>query len=231
MGGYRLADPTPAIESASVVLVGSFNPAILQPRWLADQNLIRLEEATQAEDTKDGFVISPELTVVRLSWLEIQVAADRFVATTTDSSQFRTLREFVTGLFELLEHTPVTAMGLNRHLHIELPATTTWQAIEGAFAPRTSLRSVFQGKEETDIPFLMTLAVRGWRAGSSAEHLNVKIEPSKRIQEGLYLETNEHYTFAKNARASAAMDILREDWDSAQGYALPLAARIIEACK
>src|SRR5438067_10758454 len=40
---------SPETENASIVMVGSFNPAIFQPLWLGTQDLIRRKEAEDAK--------------------------------------------------------------------------------------------------------------------------------------------------------------------------------------
>ncbi len=49
---------SPEISGASIVMVGSFNPAIFQPRWLGSQGIIRPEEAENAKISLIGPTIS-----------------------------------------------------------------------------------------------------------------------------------------------------------------------------
>ena len=104
-------------ESASIVLVGSFNPAILHPQWFAKHGLIPEGEAEAAQVA----VVSPSLTVVQFTWFTLQVTDKWFTATTTDPSQYRALEECVSGTFALLEFTPIVAMGLNSERGTSMP--------------------------------------------------------------------------------------------------------------
>ena len=222
-----MVDIAPTRETATVVLVGHFNPAILQPRWLANQSLIRPEEAAQAEGDS-SLVVSMDLTALRLSWLDLQVLHDRFTATSRDPSHFETLKDCVVGVFELLEFTPVTAMGLNCSLHCPLPGDHTWQELECAIAPKRLWRGVLPGSEE-GLPAMKALSVEGHREGSPAEHLNVKVEPSVHVANALYIETNEHFAFAQDTTAVEAANILREHWSEALNHTKRLVASLIEA--
>lgn len=65
---------TPEIDAASVVMVGSFNPAIFQPLWLGAQKLIRSDEAENAKIT----TIQAELADFRTEWFQMQVLQNRF---------------------------------------------------------------------------------------------------------------------------------------------------------
>ena len=224
--GNRLRLGTPAIEEASIVLLGSFNPAILQPQWLAKQSLIRPEEAKHAEGEKN-FVVTRDLAVIRLGWLDLQVLPDRFTATTSDPSHFETLLECVSGIFQFLEFTPVTAMGVNCGLHWELSDSETWPALEEAVAPKDMWQELLSGPHNGPLQ-LTSLSLRGERDGSPAEYVNVKVEPSARVPQGLFLHTNEHYQFAPNTPAVESMGILRHNWSGALAATKQLASSLIE---
>ena len=103
-------------ETASIVLLGNFNPAIFHPEWLAAKQLIRSSEAAAAALD----VVHAELAQFRMGWLRLTVTRDRFVAETSDPSHQAPLRDLVVGIFELLEHTPTTRLGLNRTVHVDL---------------------------------------------------------------------------------------------------------------
>lgn len=201
-------------ESASIVLVGRFSPAILHPQWFTKHGLIPEGEAEAAEIV----VVSPSLTAVKFSWFTLQVMDARFSATTTDPSQYRALEECVSGTFELLEFTPVVAMGLNSERHVRMPSEDTWMSLEDKLAPREVWSNVLPGPRD-GASALQALSVAGRRPESSAEGLSVMIEPSHRIQPGLFLRTNEHFSFDEDEGAGKPMQKLRENWSDALDYA------------
>lgn len=217
-----MADQAPEIESASIVLVGSFNPAILHPEWLAHKSLIRPEEAEQAEVE----VVSRQLTVVRLSWFELQVLEDRFSATATDPAHFQTLQECVLGIFSLLEFTPISAMGLNRQMHFRMRKPENWASLENALAPKKPWAGILPGRRD-GAPTLQTLSLNGNRDGSNAQSLIVKIEPSSRVQSGVYMATNEHFEFPDANSTSKPMNMLSQHWLEALAYSQHLANKLI----
>ena len=217
-----MADQAPEIESASIVLVGSFNPAILHPEWLAHQSLIRPEEAEQAKVE----VVSRQLTVIRLSWFELQVLEDRFSATATDPAHFQTLQECVLGIFSLLEFTPINAMGLNRQMHFRMRKPESWASLENALAPKKPWAGILSGRRD-GAPTLQTLSLDGNRDGSSAQSLIVKVEPSPRVQSGVYMATNEHFEFSDASSTSEPMNMLSQHWLQALAYSKHLANKLI----
>ena len=218
----KMANQVPEIENASIVLIGSFNPAILHPEWLAHQSLIRPEEAKQAEVE----VVSRQLTVIRLSWFELQVLENRFSATATDPAHFQTLQECVMGIFALLEFTPISAMGLNQEMHFRMRDPETWASLENALAPKEPWARILPGRRD-GAPTLQTLSLSGNRDGSSAERLIVKIEPSHRVQPGVYMATNEHFEFSDEGSTRGPMNTLSQRWLEALAYSKRLANGLI----
>ena len=147
-------------ESASIVLVGTFNPAILHPQWFAKQELLRSSEADDAEVD----MVSSAWTAVRFAWFTLQVVGDRFTATTTDPAHYSALQECVSGTFELLEFTPIRAMGVNCEKHVRASPRGIWDPLEELLAPRDLWSAVLPGPPA---PTLQTLSVVGVRPGTS----------------------------------------------------------------
>ena len=74
-----MAESKPKIEALSVVLLGSFNPQIFQPAWLAAEGLIRKEEGQDAKIQ----VIHPEISAFSLGWAAIDVTHERYAVETS----------------------------------------------------------------------------------------------------------------------------------------------------
>jgi hypothetical protein len=53
------------LEGAGIVLVGSFNPSIFQPKWLASKDIIGVAEGEEAKIQ----IISPEISSFSADWL------------------------------------------------------------------------------------------------------------------------------------------------------------------
>jgi hypothetical protein len=75
---------TPEFERASVVMIGSFNPAIFQPLWLGAQKLIRPEEAQDAKIT----IVQAEVADFSTEWFQLQVLQNRFQLATTEPRHY-----------------------------------------------------------------------------------------------------------------------------------------------
>lgn len=173
----------PAIQGVSIVALGSFNPAILHPRWFADNHMLRDEEAEQAKVE----IISGDIAIITTEWFSLQAMQDRFAIETNDPSKYLPLRDLALNTFNVLEHTPIYAFGLNKQQHFEIAKNDAWHAIGHHYAPKNSWEHILEK------PGMRTLVVEGKRSGSTADMVQIKIEPSRMVKQGIYIAVNEHY--------------------------------------
>lgn len=190
----------PEISGISVVFLGSFNPAIFTPAWFALYDLLPV----QAADNAELEVAHPGLTVFSTEWLQIQVTTDRFEASIQRDPYIR-LRDLLLRVFmELLHHTPLTAFGINRHVHFRVKSPHDRDRIGGLLAPvepwgrckdRLGLDSEYGG--------MTSLTVSQFRPEGRPPggQTNVTVEPSKQIADGrsgIYVRVNDHYAIGSN---------------------------------
>lgn len=198
--------PKTVVEGISIVLVGSFNPSIFQPAWFAAENLIRKEEAGDAEIE----LVRPEVSAFRLEWLHMQVLHDRFIASTDQAASFDVLRDFVVGTFSVLEHTPVSKLGLNYDRHFEMESEEAWHKIGQRIAPPAPW------ERGLDKPVLRSLTMQGKRPDELQGAISVKVEPSVKATFGVYVNVNDHYELGEAeqgvASAAGATRLIKERW-------------------
>jgi hypothetical protein len=214
-----MADFRCEIEGVNVVLRGHFNPKIFQPTWFAHHGLIRIEEAEAAEN----LVSIPELTTFTSDWFRLQVTPDRFEASTADAAHFETLRDLVLGTFSLLEHTPFDQMGMNRIMHYKMPSEERYHGFGHFLVPKEPWRDIL-----TD-PRTRSLTIEGFQMrGSSQVKLAVKIEPSSRVEFGVFISTNEHHQVSGEDTGRQLMTALQKYWKEAQAAAKRIANHLLE---
>ena len=210
---------TPEMDTASVVVVGHFNPAIFTPAWFALHELLPLRAATNAELN----LAHPEITQFQSDWLNVQVTRDRFVAQTTQAPYIR-ISDLVVRVFkDLLPHTPLRAFGINRDVHFCVPTAAERDRIGRAVAPVEPWgiwgQQLGAGGEKGGMTSLtMTqVAIEGRPAG---DHISVTVEPSKRIGDGVlgvYVRVNDHHAAdetAGNDLSVKLMETLEKGFDS-----------------
>jgi len=121
-----MSDNKPEISGASIILLGSFNPSIFQPMWFAAHNLISKQEGESAGTR----VVHAQVSSFSVGdWLELQVTEERFAASTLQEPSFEPLCDLVLGTFQLLRHTPIQKMGLNREFHFRMSSEKEWNKV------------------------------------------------------------------------------------------------------
>jgi hypothetical protein len=203
-----VSDPKPELEDVSVVLVGSFNPAIFHPAWFAREKLIQQEEADRA----DIKVVAPEVSVFTIGWLALEVTLDRFAARTSQIQNLEPLRDLVRGTFGLLRHTPVKQMGINRQAQFRSPSENAWHQLGHRLAPKEPWAGLLEK------PGMRRIQVQGVRPDAHKGRIAVAVEPSLKLKPfGAYIEVNDHYDSdpeAKGNECDRMMEILSASWQT-----------------
>ena len=194
------------LDGGSIVLVGRFNPAIFHPLWFAKQGLISDSEAETAEVQ----LLHPEVASFSLDWLGVQVIKERFTAATADAAHLEPLKDLVINTFSVLEHTPLTQMGMNREIHYRMPSPEAVLQYGSLLVPLPRWKQVMLE------PRHQSVRMAGKRPGAEDAVLRVTVEPSIRLTPGIYFGFNEHYQLAENDPPMKLITTLAERWRSCQ---------------
>ena len=194
------------LQSHSIVAVGDLNPAIFQPAWFAGEGLINQGEA-QAANIQ---TISAQAALFEVDWLSVQVLPERFVATTTNEAFFQHLHDLVAGTFSRLIHTPVRMLGINYSCHCRFDDSQPWSRLSDTLAPKVPWFDLLES------PRLHSLTMEATRPAGSDGYLRIRVEPSVRVQSGLFIDINNHYDVAEEAAGCRAMlRTLSKEWSDA----------------
>ena len=208
----------PEISATSIVLVGHFNPAIFTPAWFELHRL--LPEGTAEIASLE--VAHAQATAFRAEWLHLNVMADRFSAETVQAPDVR-VRDLVLRTFtEHLNHTPLSALGINRSVHYNVQSLQARDRIGRLLAPIApwgpwAAELGLDGTHGGMTSLTMTqIDPDGRPAGG---RINVKVEPSTRVGEGrtgVYVNVNDHYQFdADQPHATeAVIHVVENDFDA-----------------
>ena len=217
-----------ALDRASIVLLGRFNPSIFHPAWFARFGLLRDAEADQAKD----LIATDQLSKFQADWIGIQVTPDRFYAFSDDPAASNPLRDLVASAFSVLEHTHFWALGLNRQMHYRVETEEQWHRFGHSLVPK--------GEWEPHMinPGLRTLRIEGRRHGAPEARIQYAVEPSVPYHPGVYFSVNEHYggTKASDDKVAEAskpegrrklLGILTKEWEVSRDYAKTVAEALM----
>ncbi len=213
MSGFELHE-----ERGTIVAVGSFNPAIIQPGWLASRGILSNAEALAAQAT-----LVPDIDVSKVvtpKW-EFQTLSNRLMIQTADPGLFPQLPGVFGAVMELLEHTPVTAIGLNRTSHYKAASMAAWHGVGDQLVPKER----WQMLEEVG---MHSATLEGRRPDSPAEYLRMTVAPSAVVVPGVAFSFNEHYE-NEGDHALTAVDLCNEQWDAALSFFRDLEPKVLDA--
>jgi hypothetical protein len=213
-----MPEPILEISAASVVLVGSFNPAIFQPEWFARNRLMPQGEIDESKLQ----LVHPQACQFETERFAVLVTPDRFTAQQKPNATVEPLRDLVLGTFYILEHTPVTAMGLNRSMHFAMGSLENWHNLGDKLATKEPWESLLEGR-----PGLRTLEINAQKGDGDKPSVTVKVQPSIHVQWGAYFDVNEHYPVLEKPALKGMMEILKNRWEDSQRNGERIARHIL----
>lgn len=218
-----MPSPTPEIAGVNLVFVGAMNPTIFQPSWLAAHELIREEEAESA----DIAIVHPDVVSYSLDWAVIEVSRERFQLGTTATAEAATpILDLAVGIFTILKHSPIKAMGINSDAHYKIESEDRWHEIGHTLAPDSYWTDVLER------PGMRTLLMEGARTDDYKGWVRVTVEPSSRVHPGIYCAVNDHYVLDADGDdvggAEKALSAVREKWTSSLEIGQQAAEHILQ---
>jgi hypothetical protein len=208
----------PELGGSSIVLLGSFNPAIFTPHWFARWDIVSAKEADNAE----VFLIHPEIANFRLGSKLVQVEPSRFLVETSEGPWIVIADFVVTTLKEHLPHTPVHRLGINRTVHFSVGDEATRNAIGRMLAPTKPWgewgTEIENAPKELRGGFRSLVMQQTRKEGDVAGHVQAHIQPSARITAGagIFITVNDEYVLTEPLPVDGcarSMGLLEEHFD------------------
>lgn len=209
-------------DRVSIVLIGSFNPAIFHPAWFEQQGLLPSIETKSAQIE----IISNDIAIFSVGWLRLEVVGERFTAKTNDESKFGPLFDLVTGTFKILEHTPITQLGINRELQFALPTVEKWHTVGHTLAPKKIW------EKYTSAPGMKALVMECVRDDKREGALNITVKPTIPDKTSLKpwrveVAVNDHMVLSPEANSIVCCNVISEDWEKSLDRAITIAKGLI----
>jgi hypothetical protein len=209
------------IFGSSIVLVGSFNPAIFTPDWLEQHKLIGSGDADYAR-TAENLLVSHQVTVCETEWFALQVLENQF-SLTSKGALSHAFQDLAESMASLVPHTPVTALGLNFLGHYKLATEAEYHRVGDVLVPKNIWSELFDPNTEAagmaDVTVRIQHAKRGEQV-TDPDELRIQVQPSSRVKFGVFLSCNNHREwFARKpqgkANAEGAAEVISAEWEPA----------------
>jgi hypothetical protein len=212
-------------DHPSIVIVGGFDPRVLQPNWFRAQKLLGQEEADQAEVK----VLVPQFTDWSTDSLLIQITQDRFLGQAKVESAADALRDLVVGMLQLLDQTLATALGLNRTMHFDVGGEDNWHKVGHRLAPKELWRPYLKGQ-----PGMNSLQIEDRsRVDGLPGKVVITVQPSLKYKHGVFFDVNNEVNNVDGKPGTSFFsETIRDHWSRLLTEALSMAETLLnEAIK
>jgi len=187
----------PESSEVGIVLIGSLNPSIFTPDWFARNGILSAKEA----DASEIEVVHPQIAAFHTDWMNLRVEQERFQAITAEAPYTR-LSDLVIKTFkEILSHTPLAMLGINRDVHFDVRSSEVRDRIGDKLVPKDPWGdwapnlSAGEGVEHGGMTSLR-MVQRKVDDRPQGGHIQATVEPSRRKglgDTGIFVQVNDHY--------------------------------------
>jgi len=186
------------IERCSFVALGSFNPAILHPDWFSRHNILPTEETSRllAEPKREelpeigvtieygsNFIVEPTRAFIHFKSFILKVERNKLEIKCGEKTKFPLLLTCIKKIFKLLPETPINAYGINFNENMKFEENST--KIINKFFNKDKSIDLFFGSNNQNGHTIIT--------NRDEARIRFIIEPSKKIEDGIYISFNFHY--------------------------------------
>lgn len=224
--------PMPEFENCSVVLLGSFNPAIFHPEWFVRQGLI----GADAVDPDKIKVVSSDVTECDVGTVKLVCDNTRLIFSAGNMTESDKLQDMVTGTLRILAHVPLLAMGLNQEGVFRAQSEEHWHQIGHTLAPKAPVWDKL-GKS----PGMQQISIKYPLQENPRIEQNFTVEPFPNTSlkhPAIKIRTNLHYQISTPAEipisgdtTQLALDFIAEHWKCATTRVREVARIIFEEIK
>lgn len=208
------------ILTSAIVAVGDFNPAIFSPSWLEGNKLIGKGDADTVREGSQSksLIVTHQVTTFETKWFSLQVLENQFSLTSKDALS-PAFKDLAVGIFQLLSHTPVTAVGLNFLAHFKLTSEDEYHKVGDVLAPKDIWNELYPDEIAglADITIRIQRGVRG-ESLKTKDEKRISVQPSNKFKSGVLLTYNDHHDVSLPSEdalrpAERVATIIDKEWE------------------
>lgn len=208
------------IFTSSIVGLGDFNPAIFSPDWLERNSLIGKDDASAAREGQN-FIVTHQVSAFETDWFALQVMENQCTLT-SKGVLTPALQDLAVGIFQLVPHTPIHAIGLNFMAHYKLATEAEYHQVGDVLAPKEIWKNLFSDADHSAGLANLTIRIQHGARGTppkSGNAINVSLQPSGKFKTGIAFTYNDHHHLrdGESSRSSAedAATVIEDGWQTA----------------
>jgi len=200
----------PAKVAATLVLVGPVNPVMFHPEWFKHNELLKAAEADAAELQ----VLSPNITMFKNDWLEVDIRPERIQLRTQQEPYFPVLRDLGLGILRCMPRVPIPQLGFNWENYYQFQNSDDYHSLGHKLAPKEPW-----GNQMVK-PGMVSLIMRSERADDWKGVKNFTVRPDLQSATGLeaIVAVNDHVSFdeEKPKTPARAIECIETYWEQSR---------------
>lgn len=200
----------PAKVAATLVLVGPVNPVMFHPEWFKHNELLKAAEADDAELQ----VLSPNITMFKNDWLEVDIRPERIQLRTQQEPYFPVLRDLGLGILRCMPRVPFVQLGYNWEYFYKFQDAEDYHNLGHSLAPKEPWG------DKMIKPGMVSLIMRSERADDWKGVKNYTVRPDLQSASGLeaIIAVNDHVTFEedKPKTPARAIECIESYWEQSR---------------
>jgi hypothetical protein len=195
------------IETLSIVLIGDFNPIILQPFWLANKGLIRENEAENAKVE----VIHEEVVKYSIDdWAYLEATKNRFEVKTSKKPYFEIIKDLTSSIFKILRETPIKSLGVNHIYDCKMPNEESYIKLGHKLTPLSFWDENFNDPRLNALELIETK-----RKDTEKGHRRLRVTPTgPELKFGVSVNVNNHFDLKIEKGYINAFSQLEKYWEN-----------------
>lgn len=191
----------------SIVILGDFNPVIIQPFWLVNKKLIRELEAV---DSKVELIHNEFVKYTIGDWCSIEILKDRVSIITSKELYFLPLKDLISNIFSILIETPIRSFGINHTMHFQLSSKEQYYNFGNKLAPLSNWSNFLNDPRVLNVEIVEEKREDGLKGT-----YKVKISPSDIGSDNtILISTNDHFDLGKETNANLFVKLINDNFDS-----------------
>lgn len=214
--------PKTHAESVYAVVVGNFNPKIVEPLWLSNNGLVPEFEAEAAERQ----LIDGDFSHVVLPWADLTVIADRMQLESREELINKAqLQDLAVSILRLLPHTPISLISIQHRIIVVANSEQQRHEVGHRLAPKALWDGVL------DSPGMFDFAMQGTRCDEYQGATRVRIRPEFEPGWSIWINVNEEVALKdpdKPEAGSRAADLVQKLWPEAERRTLEIRSKLYE---
>lgn len=217
-------------ETASIVLVGNFNPSIFHPEWFIRKGIA--EEWDYGTD--DNIINLPDTSQFTLpGGKKVTVLLNKFVITSSLASDHLALKDIATSAFAILRETPIAQMGMNYEAEIQISNREDWLQFGRELAPLHHWVEAANyisdlDKEQQETAGLWEMVMNLPRPDELTGFVRPKIQATSLDKFILSFSVNNHVEITDHS-AELMAKILDKNWESSLELSRSIMGGIMES--